>query len=87
MNSLEYQNMLVEHRRNVLKLVRHENMYKNDRLRLIFYAQDLTKVIDDLNKRILIQFEYDENLSTYNTGGGNQEPDCLTVGNFKSANT
>lgn len=85
MNSLEYQNMLVDHRRNVLNLIRHEQMGPNYRMRLIYYAQDLTKVIDDLNKRILIQFEYDENLSTHQPSGGNQKPDCLTVGNFKSA--
>lgn len=85
MNSLEYQNMLVDHRRNVLNLIRHEQMGPNNRMRLIYYAQDLTKIIDDLNKRILIQFEYDENLSTHQPSGGHQEPDCLTVGNFKSA--
>lgn len=85
MNSLEYQNMLVDHRRNVLNLIRREQMGPNNRMRLIYYAQDLTKVIDDLNKRILIQFEYDENLSTYNDSRSHQEPDCLTVGNFKSA--
>lgn len=85
MNSLEYQNMLVDHRRNVLFLIKKEKMKVDDRLRLLYYVQDLTKKIDDLNKRILIQFEYEQDIAPHHVSRSHQEPDCLTVGNFKSA--
>ena len=87
MNSLELQNMLVDHRRNVIRLLNHEKHPPNDKMKLLFYVQDLTKQIDELTKRILIQFEYDTNLNTHNISRSDQEPDCLTVGNFKQSHS
>lgn len=85
MNSLDYQNLLVEHRYNVAKLINSDEISSLQRLKLLRYAESLKKKINDLSTRITIQFEIDETIEPHHIERGYQEPDCLTVGDFKSA--
>lgn len=85
---MDIHNMLVEHRNNVYRLISIETMVVRKKLKLHAYAQSLTRRIDTISGRILINFEIEENepeldQPTYNTYRSDQEPDCLTVGNFK----
>ena len=85
MNSLDYQNLLVEHRYNVAKLINSDEISSLQRLKLLRYAESLKQKINDLSTRITIQFEIDENIEPHHIERSDQEPDCLTVGDFKSA--
>lgn len=85
MNSLDFQNLLVEHRYNVAKLINSDEISSLQRLKLLRYAESLKQKINDLSTRITIQFEIDETIEPHITVGSDQEPDCLTVGDFKSA--
>lgn len=87
MNSLELSNMLVEHRRNVLRLKDLEDLPWIKKMRLIRYADELRERIVELGNRIEIQFEYyePEDQQQCDSLGSDQEYDCLTVGNFKYA--
>lgn len=84
---MDIHNMLVEHRNNVYRLISIETMVVRKKLKLHAYAQSLTRRIDTISGRILIEFiiEEDDTIDqpTYNTYRSDQEPDCLTVGNFK----
>jgi len=83
MNSLEYQNMLVDHRYNVAKLINSDEISPLQRLKLLRYQSKLGDQINELSGRISIQFEVYENIEQHNPVGSDQEPDCLTVGDFK----
>ena len=86
MNSIEYHNYLSLHRREVIRLVQSDEVNQTQKMRLRGYARALMNRLDEMGHRIFIQFEIDEqHQPAHNMGGGDQESDCLTVGNYKQA--
>lgn len=89
MNGLELHNMLTDHRRNVLRLVDIDPDLKfNEKMKLIGYARQLRKRLDDMAANIQLQFiSTDANQQISDSGGSDQEPNGDTVGTFKLART
>lgn len=84
MTNLEIHNMLCDHRRNVLRLVDIDpDITFIEKMKLLGYAKQIRSRMDKLASNIYLEFEQDEPKQTHNAERGDQEPDCLTVGDFK----
>ena len=85
MNSIDLHNYLSLHRREVIRLIQGNELTLSEKMRLHAYVRSLQERLDEMSKRILIKFEH-ENQPAHNPIGGNQEPDCDTVGDYQRAN-
>lgn len=86
MNSIDLHNYLSLHRREVIRLAQTDEVNLSQKMRLTGYARALANRLDEMAGRIYVKFEIDDtNQQAHNVGGSDQEPDSLTVGNYKHA--